>query len=280
MSDAPGEIPGLFAIGVAAMLLPPIFLALCAAWLCSQDRRIRRSKAKIAEQEQGDDDSEGEEDALQPSRRDSWDNTSNQGQGQRRPVYFRQAEELCSCTHKPLVTKLALDHVHSVAELHDILHQAYEQLCARQRHDGITYRRGQEGTTTMVVEYRNTHARLVRVSKQTDLRNVLSNVKALYVTMAARALDSSGSSHSIGGLNCTVDVYRTASTDGDDDDENGSMVSDAASSVLVDLSLAGCCGVQSTCGGLVITGSVQSEPVLGERRHAQPRGKQTRASAR
>ena len=60
MSDAPGEIPGLFAIGVAAMLLPPIFLALCAAWLCSQDRRIRRSKAKIAEQEQGDDDSEGD----------------------------------------------------------------------------------------------------------------------------------------------------------------------------------------------------------------------------
>ena len=42
---------------------------------------------------------------------------------------------------------------------------------------------------------------------------------------------------------------------GTDDDDKSSLVSDTASSVLVDMSLAGCCGVQSTCGGLVITAS-------------------------
>ena len=72
-----GEVPAIFAIGMATMLLLPLLLALCAAWICSRDAygsdgRRRGGKARVGELTPNDE-SDGETDALRPSRTDSWD---------------------------------------------------------------------------------------------------------------------------------------------------------------------------------------------------------------
>ena len=112
----------------------------------------------------------------------------------------------------------------------------------------------------MVIDFRDARGRLQRVTRETDLRE-LTSVKALYVTTKA-LLASDGSA-----AGCS----EADGDDGDALDDNVSLASsDAASSVLVDLSLAGCCGVQSTCGGLVI----QSDPrAFAEAERARSKGK-------
>ena len=96
------------------------------------------------------------------------------------------------------------------------------------------------------MEYRDPHGKLLRVSKDTDFRR-LASTKALYVTTGLTTA----------GLECGAPSHCAPTNQGDDDeDETTSLVSSAADSVLVDLSLAGCCGVKSTCGGLVIQGGV------------------------
>ena len=241
MPSEPDGIPRLFAVGMAAILLVPLFLALSAAWYHSQQTPGR---PKVSD---GNDDSE--EDALQTSRRDSWDHTPSRGAGTLARVYFRQAGECCSCMNKPLVVKVALDPELSLGELHATLHRAYEQVCVEHSSSGRAH-----SVPALVVEYRNVHATLVRVTKQTGLRDLADNVKALYVSIRPPPLcNSSGSTCGLDSVGC---LYDTDGLDGGtDDDDKSSLVSDTASSVLVDMSLAGCCGVQSTCGGLVITAS-------------------------
>ena len=281
-AEAGGEVPGLFAVGMAAMLLVPLLLALCIAWFCSRDAYrggLHRNRSRISAAgdltEPGD--SEGEEDALRPSRRDSWDVSPSRSQYQRSstkftPVYFRQANDWCSCTRRPLTSKVALDSIHSLPELHDALRRAREQIYAEQYHGARESAAERGSAGEWIIEYRNAHAKLVRVTKETDLRE-LSVVKALYVTTKAPPSTTGPSASSSGAIAGSANADRP----NDDDDDDASLVSsEAASSVLIDLSLAGCCGVQSTSGGLVINGQAP-DAELSASRGEKHRSKQKRS---
>ena len=276
-AEAGGEVPGLFAVGMAAMLLVPLLLALCIAWFCSRDAyrgALRRNRSRICAvgdlTEPGD--SEGEEDALRPSRRDSWDVSPSLSQYQRSsakftPVYFRQANDWCSCTRRPLTSKIALDSIHSLPELHEALRRARKEIYAEQHRGARECAAERDSAGEWIIEYRNAHAKLVRVTKETDLKE-LSVVKALYVTTKAPPLTTGPSASSSGAIPGATNADRP----NDDDDDDASLVSsEAASSVLIDLSLAGCCGVQSTSGGLVISGQAPDTEACA------PRGEKYRA---
>lgn len=261
---SPGaEVPGLFALGLFVMLLLPLVFALCAASFCFRQayggKHAAGSKACTSEM-LSPEESDSEEAALHPSRRDSDSSFLEQIHSRRpsnrlTPVIYRNATGWCSCARRPLTSKVALEHVNSLPELHEVLKLAYSHASGREQ--------GAAGQSlNLTVEYRNAHAKLVRLSRETDLKE-LSGVKALYVTTKAIPLADSGS---VAASNTDVDRGNTSE---EEDCDNLSIVSsDAASSVvtLVDLSLAGCCGVQSNCGGLVINGHVPHVEGSGKRK--------------
>ena len=259
-ADPDGEVPGLFAVGLTAMLLLPLVLALCAAWLCCR-RAQRRRKGRVAELMAADD-SDNEEDALRPNGSDESSPSRLHARRDRQtPVYFRKAGDWCSCTRRPITAKVALDGVCSLYELHDVLRRAHGQASAR---GGARAAAMEREPLALTIEYRNSRAQLVRITRETDLKE-LSNIKALYVTTKASSLADGSSASGVGSDSAADNNNALAQDDDEEDDDGVSLVSDAASSVLIDLSLAGCSAVRSTHGGLVIAGGKAPPPADRQR---------------
>ena len=130
----------------------------------------------------------------------------------------------------------------------------------------------------MAVEYRDAKAKLLQVTAATDIAD-LAVVKALYVTVSAKSRKKPSGARALArelseikiacGLAGTGDYGGLEDLEGDEEQQLGGEdagdddddLDDGASSVLVDLSLAGCCGVRSTHGGLTIQ-SDHTTPLL------------------
>ena len=146
----------------------------------------------------------------------------------------------------------------------------------------------QHDNVALAVEYRDAKAKLLQVTAATDLKD-LATVKALYVTVSAVTHQRAASTARTAGPSRAVvscgDIGQ-GSYDGleeAEDNEDDEDLNDGASSVLIDLSLAGCCGVRSTYGGLMVT-SEYTQPSLsrsGSSRRSGGSGAQPhRSSAR
>ena len=81
----------------------------------------------------------------------------------------------------------------------------------------------------MAVEYRNAEGKMVQVVRNADLKELCA-VRALFVTTSELVGDA-----------------------GEEQYDNDDGLVDNSGTALIDLSLSGCCGVQSTFGGLEIT---------------------------
>ena len=101
-------------------------------------------------------------------------------------------------------------------DLYDALHAVLERAAAA------------EALSIVAVEYHDAQGNIVQVVKDADLRRI-NGTKALYVAVTSARPAACGNASSLS-----------------DDDE---------STVLVDLSLSGCCGIKSTYGGLAIASS-------------------------
>ena len=134
-------------------------------------------------------------------------------------------------------------------ELHVVVHRAYRRASKQQ---GAVESRAiaPKGPLAMVIEFRDNGARLVQVTATTELKE-LSAAKALYVTVSAASLPAQG----VGGAEHGGGSDRAATSS--DAEE---LIDDGTSLVLVELSLAGCCGVQSTHGGLVLASNYLGQP--------------------
>lgn len=117
----------------------------------------------------------------------------------------------------------------SEQELHRALRRALQRTVGEEFFAPISH---SEQTLPMTVQIRDSKAKLQLVGDD-DVPS-LSGTKALYVTISVQ--EESGNVNTNGGVAA-------------DDDDASSSVSEQ----LVDLSLSGCCGIRSTCGGLVIT---------------------------
>jgi len=135
---------------------------------------------------------------------------------------------------KPFVMGIRLDDVHSVPELCLSIRDAYEQAWERSQSEGEC------DLCAITIEYQLHDGPMIQLTADTPMPD-LEAVDTLFVTTnishVAVLSPDGGSLHQPSVSTPTMAVPPP--------EEQGSM--------LVDMSLAGCCGVQSSCGGLRIT---------------------------
>uniref|UniRef100_A0A7S0J8J8 Uncharacterized protein n=1 Tax=Calcidiscus leptoporus TaxID=127549 RepID=A0A7S0J8J8_9EUKA len=150
-------------------------------------------------------------------------------------VYFRESD-WCSRVRKPIIIELPIDGVHSVQELCTVLRHAHRTVIGGQ---GPGAAEAAADTIAMTIEYQDPNGRMVQVAANSNMQ-LLAQIGALYVTTnnAPTAFLSSTGTH-------------LAATPLDQAAQQKSSAGESQG--LVEVSLAGCCGVQSTYGGLRVT---------------------------
>jgi hypothetical protein len=119
-----------------------------------------------------------------------------------------------------------------VQEVHSVLERAYRKAARKRDESDPTV----TGPLNFAIEYRNTKGKMVPVVQDADVRRFSSAI-AIYVTTTV-----------------APQLQPSSPTPSTSEDELADV--ETGSTLLVDLSLSGCCGIQSTYGGLTIT----SEP--------------------
>lgn len=258
-----------FAVGMASLLILPLLIAATVAWCCC----MRDKSTKDDELLPAPDDSE--EAALQPSEMLD-DTRPRSSRLKSTPVHFRKADWR-SCASRPLTVRIPLDGASSLPELHAVLRRAYRQASKQQQTAGsftkesLTSNESQKNLA-FAVTYRGAQGKPTQVTASTDLKE-LAAVKSLYVTVSVPKRDV------VAAEATAAATAALADEEAPNCDEEESDTASAVSMAMVDLSLAGCCGVKSTCGGLAIT-SDYTAPTLHRKVHRTRRQRQPAASKR
>lgn len=288
----PSEGDGVFAVGMAAMLILPLLFAVCTAWCCFRSRSHANDSLSGKQQQSscelraGSDSSDGEEAALWPDRSDDEEQMpETPNQPWRRgaadmaltSVYFRKAD-WCGCARRPLMARIKLGQPSSLKvsaallgshtsklslliplisnalqELYSTLHQAHRQATLK-KDGGSMGESRDDGSFNMTVEYRDKRGQLAQVTSAAHLKDLV-RIKALYVTISvAPLIVCDQSSIPLSDRDSVTRGCKTPQAPSETNQSSDDEQLDNSSDVLIDLSLAGCCGVQSTLGGLTVTG--------------------------
>ena len=252
-------VSGIFSIGLFAMLLVPLILAAGTAWCCLRNKRDSSELQAVPDETDC-------EEALRPAGVSAL--SRQRSSASMTPVHFRKPPDWRSAMQprRALITRVELDGVHSLPELHTVLRRAHRHV-TEQQSDGSSAARltpKESKHLAFAVEYRDASAKMVQVTAATDLK-VLSAVKALYVSVSSRApkreATTAAAAVAAAAAAATVAVEEEEAPDCDEEE------SDTASAIsMVDLSLAGCCGVKSTCGGLAVTSDYVAQPARRKQR--------------
>jgi len=267
----------VFVTGLATLLGLPLLGGLCVAWCCCRyhlgaDGRRRRRELRGAFVEalptsEGEDDdpesctstseevakecasrmsgaaampssvrSENPEDLREPMCRQNIASQLSVTVPKLTKVCFRKADWR-SRQRRPIVLELALEHVRTVTDLSLRLRHAHRQRVGSHNASCVGSEDDTDGDLgAITIECQHWDGQMAEIIPGMDLDG-LSEVRALFVTtnLSQAVLLPRGG------------AVVPAASPLDDDQQ---------SEALVDFSLAGCCGVQSTGGGLRITSSV------------------------
>ena len=247
VDDANSAVP--FAVGMGLLLIMPLLIATAGMW-CLYGRRRSNSTELLSTAE------DHEESILQSCELLDQDSCMGSrpcaSRTKTTPVHFRKADwRGCAC--RPLTVRVSLDGANSLPELHAVLRRAYRQASKQGQPTAMTTSltpKERKQNLAFAVEYRDARAKTVKVTTSTDLKD-LSAVKSLCVTVNASKsteAEMSPATLAVAGAACAAADEEAPTCDQEESD-----TASAVSMAMVDLSLAGCCGVKSTCGGLAVT---------------------------
>lgn len=249
----------IFALGTGTMLSLPIFLAICVAYYQRQSSMLPLGAHQLVPGQDviataecdWDDEESGGSDRVRGATRGS---ARPRGGRRLMKVYFRTSD-WCSHGQPPLMVKLDLEDVCSVAELCARLRDEYcEEMAVGQSGDA----------SALTVEYRDREGATTQVTSKTRVSRIFEG-GVLYVTSSAAPTALVSRASSAASRSTRAESRATSSALTLQPMCGGVMPHEDRG--LVDLSLASCCGVQTRHGGLMLTSHTSSAQAVELKRH-------------